>query len=85
VKARKLLSKALGGTKNFRFADLCYLAIAFGYRLARVSGSHHLFVHSKATRPLNVQNVSGQAKPYQVRQLLQDVEEFNLQLRADEK
>lgn len=84
MKARKLLWKALGGTKNFRFADLCVLAVAFGYRLDRVSGSHHIFVHPKAARPLNIQNVRGQAKPYQVRQLLHDVEEFSLQLRDEE-
>ena len=84
MKAEKLLWRALGGTKNFRFADLCRLAEAFGYRLDRVSGSHHIFVHPQATRPLNVQNVHGQAKPYQVRQLLRDVEEFKLQLRGSQ-
>lgn len=75
---RKLLRKVLGGSKNVRFADLCRLAEAFGYRLDRVSGSHHIFEHPEASRPLNLQNVHGQAKPYQVRQLLRDVEEFNL-------
>jgi predicted RNA binding protein YcfA (HicA-like mRNA interferase family) len=84
VRKLKLLRKALSGTKNFRFADLCQLATAVGYRLDRVSGSHHIFIHPMASRPLNIQNVRGQAKPYQVRQLLRDIEEFNLQLETDE-
>ena len=84
MKKIKLLRKALSGTKNFRFAELCQLAVAVGYRLDRVHGSHHIFVHPKASRPLNIQNVHGQAKPYQVRQLLRDIEEFNLQLETDE-
>jgi hypothetical protein len=84
VKKRKLLQKALGGTRNFRFAELCQLAIAMGCKLDRVSGCHHIFIHAKATRPLNLQNVHGQAKPCQVRQLLRDIEEFSLQLETDE-
>ncbi len=84
MKKRKLLQKALSGTKNFRFAELCQFAIAMGYKLDRVSGSHHIFVHAKASRPLNIQNVHGQAKPYQVRQLLRDIEEFTLQLENNE-
>ena len=84
MKAQKLLWRALGGTKNFRFVELCRLAVAFGYRLDRINGSHHIFEHPNASRPLNLQNVHGQAKPYQVRQLLRDVEEFNIRMEDNE-
>ena len=80
MKARKLIEKALIAPQNLRFAELCTLAELFGYRLDRVHGSHHIFVHSRASRPLNLQNFAGKAKPYQVRQLLRDVEEFHLGL-----
>ena len=80
MKKRKLLHKALVGGKNLRFAEFCSLALAFGYRLDRVSGSHHIFEHPSADRPLNLQNAGGKAKPYQVRQFLRDIEEFNLRL-----
>jgi predicted RNA binding protein YcfA (HicA-like mRNA interferase family) len=60
---------------------LCTVAKAFGYRHDRTTGSHQIFVHPLATRPLNLQNVGGQAKPYQVRQLLRDVEEFSLKMK----
>ena len=78
--ARKVYEKLLAGSRNVRFEDLCKVAKAFGYRLDRVSGSHHIFEHRRATRPLNLQEDRGQAKPYQIRQFLRDVEEFQLTL-----
>ena len=45
-------------------------------------GSHHILVHEAADRVLNFQEVGGKAKPYQVRQFLRDIEEFNLRLRS---
>ena len=39
---RKTLSKALAGSANIRFADMVGLVQAFGFRLSRVSGSHHI-------------------------------------------
>lgn len=80
MKARKLIEKALNAPQNLRFVELCNLAELFGYRLDRISGSHHIFVNPRAGRPLNLQNFAGKAKPYQVRQLLRDVEEFHLQI-----
>ena len=77
---RKLFDKVKNAPQNVRFADLCTLAEAFGYELDRVSGSHHLFVNAKATRPLNFQNHKGKAKPYQVKQFLRDIEEFGIML-----
>ena len=57
------------------------MAEAFGYRLDRTKGSHHIYEHPEAIRPLNLQNHRGQAKPYQIRQFLRDVEEFQLTMR----
>lgn len=76
--ARKLYQKLLAGSRNIRFEELCKVAEAFGYRLDRIKGSHHIFEHPLVSRPLNFQNDQGQAKPYQIRQFLRDVEEFHL-------
>ena len=54
------------------------LAGAFGFRLSRVEGSHHIFVHPQVRELVNLQNVGGKAKPYQVRQFLRLVERYNL-------
>ena len=56
------------------------LAEAFGFRLSRVSGSHHVFTHPSMPELLNLQNLKGKAKPYQIRQLLQLLERYNLPL-----
>jgi predicted RNA binding protein YcfA (HicA-like mRNA interferase family) len=56
------------------------LAQGFGFQQARVSGSHHVFVHPDLPELLNLQEVSGQAKPYQIRQFLRLVERYNLKL-----
>lgn len=76
----KLLKKILAGSQNVRFDEMVMLTEAFGFRLARVSGSHHIFVRPGVRELVNLQNVKGQAKPYQVRQFLRLVERYNLQL-----
>jgi predicted RNA binding protein YcfA (HicA-like mRNA interferase family) len=81
---RKLLEKALAGSKNIRFGDMAKLVEAFGFRLARVSGSHHVFEHPGVPEIVNLQNRKGKAKPYQVRQFLELVEQYNLELGEDE-
>jgi len=80
MKKRKLLEKILAGSKNIRFAEAIALAEAFGFRLDRVSGSHHIFVHRNIPELLNLQNVNGKVKPYQLKQLLSLIEQHNLQM-----
>jgi len=80
---RKLLKRIAGGSKNVKFSDMVALIEAFGFRLSRVSGSHHIYVHADIPELVNLQNVDGQAKPYQIRQLLKLVERYNLLLEDD--
>lgn len=77
---RKLLKKLLTGSKNIGFDEFVGLVLAFGFRLDRVSGSHHIFVHPEVFEHLNLQSIHGQAKPYQVRQFLRIIEEYDLVL-----
>jgi hypothetical protein len=84
VNPRKLLQKALASHANLRFEEACSLALAFGFHLSRVGGSHHIFVHPNVRELLNLQDVRGKAKPYQVRQLLQLVERYNLSMGGKE-
>ncbi len=80
MKKDKLLQKALNNPQNVQFQEMIVLVEAFGFRLSRVRGSHHIFVHSEVSEFINLQNVKGQAKPYQVRQFLRLVEQYNLQI-----
>jgi len=81
---RRLLRRlASGALKNVAFSDLKNLAEGFGFHLDRVSGSHHIFVHAGIPELVNLQDVKGEAKPYQIRQFLKLVERHNLQLEDD--
>jgi len=80
MNSRKIYDKLLAGSRNVRFEDACRLAEGFGFRLDRTRGSHHIFRHPMGLM-LNFQpDRHGQAKPYQLRQLLDLVEEHGLSL-----
>jgi predicted RNA binding protein YcfA (HicA-like mRNA interferase family) len=77
---QKLFRKILSGSDNVRFDDLVTVVEAFGFRLSRISGSHHIFTHPEIPKLLNLQDRGGKAKPYQIRQFLALVEEYNLSM-----
>jgi predicted RNA binding protein YcfA (HicA-like mRNA interferase family) len=78
---RKLLEKVLAGSKNISFNELIALVESFGFYLSRVRGSHFIFVHPQIPELINLQEKNGKAKPYQVREFLQLVEQYHLELR----
>jgi len=59
------------------------LVEGFGFRLSRTDGSHHIFVHPDIPELVNLQEVKGQAKPYQMRQFLKLIERHSLRLEED--
>ncbi len=77
---RKLLQKAINSPKNLRFEEFVQLIVAFGFVEERVSGSHHIFKRAGIHELLNIQDVAGMSKPYQIRQFLSVVERYNLRL-----
>ena len=80
AKLKKILAKVLAGSKNIAFSDFALLVEGFGFRLSRMSGSHHIFIHDSVKELVNLQNVNGQIKPYQVKQVMELVERYNLEL-----
>ena len=80
MQPKKTLRQALAGLRNIRFADMTKLVEAFGFNFVRQKGSHHIFSHPDVPKLVNLQNVHGQAKPYQIRQFLRLVEQLNLHL-----
>ena len=77
---RKTLQKILSGSRNIRFAEMSALAEAFGFHLSRIQGSHHIVSHPEVPELVNLQEVRGEAKPYQIRQFLKLVERHHLEL-----
>ncbi|MBI4623097.1 MAG: type II toxin-antitoxin system HicA family toxin [Verrucomicrobia bacterium] len=63
-----------------RFADFVRLVEAFGFRRRRITGSHHLFARPGVPQHVNLQNVRGPTKPYQVDQFLKLIEVRGLNL-----
>jgi hypothetical protein len=81
MQAEKLLEKALKSPQNLRFAEALKLARAFGFEVARIRGSHYVLKRSGVPELLNFQNAGGKAKPYQIKQMMEIVETYNLTLQ----
>jgi predicted RNA binding protein YcfA (HicA-like mRNA interferase family) len=75
----------LAGSKNVRFDEFITLLEAFGFTMERIKGSHRIFSHPEMSELFPVQpRKNGQAKPYQMHQLLRFVEQYELKLDEDE-
>jgi predicted RNA binding protein YcfA (HicA-like mRNA interferase family) len=78
---RKLLQRlSQGALHNVRFQDMISLLEGFGFQLVRIEGSHHVFTHPTIQELVNLQDVRGEAKPYQIRQFLRIIERYDLKL-----
>ncbi|WP_028324642.1 type II toxin-antitoxin system HicA family toxin [Desulfatirhabdium butyrativorans] len=75
---RNLLEKLLSGSRNIRFSEAVACAESFGFRLERIHGSHHIYSHPGVPELVNLQDFKGKAKDYQIRQLLELIEIYNL-------
>jgi predicted RNA binding protein YcfA (HicA-like mRNA interferase family) len=77
---RKILAKAIASPNNLSFNEMIALVEAFGFRLSRVKGSHHIFDHPTVPELINIQERNGKAKSYQIREFLQLVERYHLEI-----
>lgn len=73
-----------GDIQNVGFTEFCRLVEAFGFVLRRVSGSHYIYSHPQVPRPLSLQPRQQEAKPYQIGQFLEIVEEFELKMEPQQ-
>jgi predicted RNA binding protein YcfA (HicA-like mRNA interferase family) len=81
TKTAKLYAQLLATRKvTLTFRDFERLLLAFGFALARQSGSHRVYIHPACSRPIIVQPRGADAKPYQVREFLDMIEAFRLTL-----
>ncbi len=84
VKPVKLLSRINDGvTANVAFADLLLLLAALGFKEVGGRGSHRVLARYDIPELLNLQEIRGQAKPYQVRQVAAVVRRYNLRLEDE--
>lgn len=82
VKPAKLYALLLQSTaRAIAFRDFVALIEAFGFEEVRSRGSHRCFSHPHCTKLLVIQPKGPDAKRYQVRELLDMIEEFGLTLK----
>jgi hypothetical protein len=82
-KLEKLFNKVRSNPNNVRFDEICKLAGVFGFRYRGGKGSHRIYSQKGIPEILNFQNVKGMAKPYQVRQFLRIIEDYNLTMKEE--
>jgi predicted RNA binding protein YcfA (HicA-like mRNA interferase family) len=73
----KLMQKLNSG-KSLTFSETQLILKKLGFTLARVSGSHHIYTHPLLDRPVNMQPVGKDAKPYQLKQIRDIISELGL-------
>jgi hypothetical protein len=75
-----ILEAARRNPRDIRFAELVRLVEALGFKRRRTSGSHHIF-KAPGLPLINLQSEGGKAKPYQVRQVIDLVEQYKLEVK----
>jgi predicted RNA binding protein YcfA (HicA-like mRNA interferase family) len=81
MKPERLLPRILSGNvNNVAFADLVALLLALGFREIGGKGSHRIFARPGVTELVNLQEEGGEAKPYQIRQVVALVRRYHLEV-----
>lgn len=79
----KFVAALLSGQsdKNIDFAALCGLLLKLDFA-QRIKGSHHIFTREGVEEIINLQSgTGGQAKPYQVKQVRELLQKYQLSLK----
>lgn len=75
TKAEKKNQKIRRNPKNIKFPEFIAWLENNGFKLDRISGSHHVFVHPDIETPINAQKKKdGTAKAYQVKQAIKIID-----------
>jgi hypothetical protein len=75
----KLIDKARTNPKNLRFKEFCTLCEHFDMVKRKTASGHAIYKRVVAPKfSLSIQDNNGKAIPYQVRQLLDKVDQFGL-------
>ena len=80
MKKHKILLKILSGSRNITFEEFVSVIISFGFREVRSKGSHHIYKKEGIEELINIQNVEGKAKNYQIKQFISIIEKYNIPL-----
>ena len=80
-KCYRLYEKAIANPKGLRFHEFKALCECIGMTCDRTKGSHFIYRRESPFYLISIQRMEdGKAKPYQVRQLLDFIEDNNLNI-----
>ena len=82
----KLIEKILTGRSdgNIKFNELCGILKQLGFKV-RIKGSHHIFFKEGLTEIINIQEVNGHSKPYQVKQIREIIINNKLEINGEDE
>ncbi|MBK8482978.1 MAG: type II toxin-antitoxin system HicA family toxin [Saprospiraceae bacterium] len=85
-KASKLLEKILYGKSdhNIKFNELCNLLTKLGFEV-RIKGSHYIYYKESIQEIINIQEIVGHSKTYQVKQIREIIFNYKLEIQEDDE
>ncbi len=85
-KNSKLIEKILRGNSdnNIKFTDLCRLLLKLGFEV-RIKGSHHIFFKNGLHEIINIQEINGHSKAYQIRQIREIIINNKLEIHGEDE
>lgn len=76
---KEILNKLINNNKNIKYFYFCSIIESFGFVCKRQRGSHRIYSRIGISELINIQNVNGEVKPYQVKQFLYLVNKYNVE------
>lgn len=76
---KEIINKLINNNKNIKYSYFCNIVESFGFMCKRQRGSHRIYSKIGVIELINIQNVNGEVKPYQVKQFLSLVKKYGLE------
>jgi predicted RNA binding protein YcfA (HicA-like mRNA interferase family) len=80
---KKLLAKLQNNSENVKYNEFVMLIEAFNFKRTSRKGSHEIYKCDGVHEFVNIQNLNGNAKSYQVEQFLSLIRLYNLELEDE--
>jgi hypothetical protein len=81
---KKFFKQLLTNRRNVKYNDFVTLVESFGFEYMRSRGSHNIYGHKLVPEIINLQDIKGEAKDYQINQFLSIVERYQLKMERTE-
>jgi len=78
VSPEQFYKKIKSKRKNIKFNEMVVFLENLGFIQRRSGGSHIIFSKPGIIELINIQEESGEAKPYQVKQIIKIIEKYEL-------